>query len=243
MVLDVPEIAARSIAGQFIMVRQAENTVDPYLRRPFSIMDISTDGKLDFVFKIIGRGTALLAEKKAGEKLDLLGPLGNGFLPDRKPHRAIIVGGGIGIPPLYLLTKTLLNLKTQDITVILGGRTSRDIPLTDMFNKLGVTVVITTNDGSQGLSGVVTDPLKPLLEETVQLETVVYGCGPDPMLQAVTELARTHEIEAKVSMEEHMACGIGACLGCVVDTDTGKQRVCKEGPVFDGNHVKKWETA
>jgi dihydroorotate dehydrogenase electron transfer subunit len=203
-------------AGQFAML----SAPDVFLRRPFSIHDV--DGSvLSFLIKIVGPGTRGLAELKPGDTLSIICPLGNGFRPSNK--KAMLVGGGCGIAPLLLLAKQLKNKPT----VVLGGRTKNDIVRQEIFAQYA-EMRITTEDGSLGAKGLVTAELKDL-----STENVVYACGPEPMLKSLHKLAREKNFELQVSLESVMACGVGACLGCVTNTrKAGHVCVCATGPVF-----------
>ncbi|MDR1453142.1 MAG: dihydroorotate dehydrogenase electron transfer subunit [Candidatus Margulisbacteria bacterium] len=203
-------------AGQFAML-SAPNV---FLRRPFSVHD-AEGAKLSFLIKIAGAGTRGLAELKTGAKISLIYPLGQGFALSAK--KAVLVGGGCGIAPLLLLAKQLKNKPT----VILGGRTKNDIVRAAEFARYA-EVKITTEDGSLGVRGLVTAELQEL-----SAGHAVYACGPEPMLKALHKLAAEKNFELQVSLESVMACGVGACLGCVTAIKkSGNVCVCTEGPVF-----------
>jgi dihydroorotate dehydrogenase electron transfer subunit len=231
-----PDIAADSRPGQFIMV-QVGKGLDPLLRRPFSIHQVAGGGLVQILFKVIGKGTQTLASLQPGEHLNILGPLGRGFVLDNA-HEHYLAGGGIGIAPLLFLAKQLLK-KTEPSTirVFLGARTGDEIAtLADDFANMGLMVLSSTEDGSLGKTGLVTDLMTPLQN----INTVmVYGCGPYPMLRAVNNVCREKNWNCQVSLETIMACGIGACLGCaVLRADmNGYVHVCKDGPVFDAGDV------
>ncbi|MDR1113972.1 MAG: dihydroorotate dehydrogenase electron transfer subunit [Candidatus Margulisbacteria bacterium] len=215
LAVDVGENAEVS-AGQFAML----SAPDVFLRRPFSVHDV--DGSvLSFLIKIVGVGTRGLAALKTGAEISLLYPLGQGFRPSNK--KAVLVGGGCGSAPLLLLARQLKNKPT----VVLGGRTKDDIVRQEIFARYA-EVRITTEDGSLGLQGLVTAELKDL-----SAEHVVYACGPEPMLKSLHKLAQEKKFELQVSLESVMACGVGACLGCVTNTrQAGHVCVCTTGPVF-----------
>ncbi|SFJ93988.1 dihydroorotate dehydrogenase electron transfer subunit [Halobacillus dabanensis] len=204
-----------------------------YLRRPVSIADYDkSSGTVTLLYKVLGEGTKALTRKSVGEQLDVLGPGGQGFpLKSIQTQRALIIGGGIGIPPLYSLAKHLHN---QGVTIIsvLGFQSMDDAFLVDEFEKFG-EVYITTDDGSLGRKGLVTDPLSEL-EGTFD---TYFTCGPTPMLKAVSE--RLSDIPGYISMEERMGCGIGACFACVVESPDkkGYRRICCDGPVFRSEEV------
>jgi dihydroorotate dehydrogenase electron transfer subunit len=206
-------------AGQFAMLT-APNV---FLRRPFSVHD--ADGsRLSFLIKITGVGTRGLAELKTGDKVSLLYPLGQGFRLSNK--KAVLVGGGCGSAPLLLLAKQLAQLKNRPV-VVLGGRTKDDIARPEIFAR-HAEVRIATEDGSLGARGLVTAALKDLSSDYA-----VYACGPEPMLKALHKLAAEKNFELQVSLESVMACGVGACLGCVTASKKdGNVCVCTTGPVF-----------
>jgi len=228
-IIDAPTIVKQTLPGQFINLKVSEHA-DPLLRRPFSIHNISAK-RIEILYEVLGKGTQILASKKCGEYLDLIGPLGNGFncKSGRKP---VIVGGGMGIAPLFFLAKRIMEAKGQGSkvkgVVFLGARSKNQIICEKDFKKIGWEVKIATDDGSIGYKGRVTDLLKVNLDATM-----IYACGPKPMLKVITGIAQSQGIPAQLSLEEHMSCGIGACLGCVVKTTDGFKRVCKEGPVFN----------
>lgn len=232
LTLEAPLIAASSEAGQFVMIRTGPGQ-DPLLRRPFSLHQTSTSGQIQIYFKDVGRGTHILAHTKVGEVLDIFGPLGRGFKID--PERpACLVGGGLGIAPLLFLAKAI-SLKGRDHShdvIILGGKTSEDVePLVEDFKQFGFPLLCATDDGSYGKKGFVTDILR---EEDLAENTIVYGCGPDPMLEMMHHHCVAQGLSCQVSIESVMACGMGACLGCNVEASNGDYlHVCLDGPVFD----------
>jgi len=231
------EIAAEARAGQFVMVR-AGNGMDPLLRRPFSIHQVAADGLVQVLFKVIGKGTRMIAELQAGQYLDVLGPLGRGFAINSKAVIHYLVGGGIGIAPLLFLAKQILKKNEPSaIKVLLGARAREEIvTLADDFASMGLEVQAVTEDGSYGKPGLVTDLMAPLQNES---GITFYACGPYPMLRAVAGVCRTRNWRCQVSLETIMACGLGACLGCtVLQADMhGYVHVCKDGPVFDTDEV------
>lgn len=232
MTLKAEEIAKEAKAGQFISVYL--NNKSKILPRPISICGIDKEaGTLRIVYRTVGDGTKELSDYKEGEMVKILGPLGNGFT--QKDKKAILIGGGIGIPPMLELMKQL----DCDKTAVLGYRDS-DMFLKDEFEAVG-DVVISTEDGSFGTKGNVIDAIK---EQGVE-GSIIYACGPTPMLRGIKAYAEEMGIEAQISMEERMACGIGACLACVckskdVDSHSNvhNKRVCKDGPVFDAREVE-----
>ena len=232
MWLEVGSIASEAKPGQFISVYSNDDS--KLLPRPISICEIDKeDSALHLVYRIAGKGTAEFSEKQTGDHLSVMGPLGNGF--PLKGKKAFLIGGGIGIPPMLELAKQL-NCEKQ---IVLGYRNC-DMFLLDEFKKQG-EVYIATEDGSVGTKGNVLDAIR---ENALDAE-VIYACGPTPMLRALKNYAAENNIECWISMEEKMACGIGACLACVckskeVDghTNVHNKRVCKEGPVFLAEEVE-----
>jgi dihydroorotate dehydrogenase electron transfer subunit len=236
LTLQTEDIAAAARPGQFVMIHTGKSN-DPLLRRPFSIHQTSSSGRIQILFKVTGRGTALLAHCKEGETLSIFGPLGHGFRID--PDRAAcLVGGGIGIAPMLFLAKRLCQIKKNTDTdlIILGGRSRSEIELLLAdFHYLDIGVMVTTDDGSFGRHGVVTDVLK-----TVSLpdNCTVFTCGPEPMMREVFKQCHKQRIECQVSVESVMACGMGACLGCNMEAKDGRYvHVCSDGPVFDAEEL------
>ena len=199
-----------------------------FLRRPISVCDY--DGEtLTIVYKVVGKGTEQMASMTAGETLDILTGLGNGYDLAPAGDRPVLLGGGVGVPPLYHLAKRLLALG-KEVTVVLGFNTASEIFYEKEFQALGCKVFVTTVDGSYGKKGFVTDALP-------EDYTYFYTCGPEPMLKAVY---RTTNTSGQMSFEQRMGCGFGACMGCSCKTLTGNKRICKEGPVMRKEEIL-WE--
>lgn len=220
--------------GQFVEV-QVEGCHEVMLRRPISVHDVDQDaGTMSLLVQIIGNGTRRMAELKVGDKLNLVYPLGHGFSTDIATCcRALLVGGGAGIAPLLHLAKVLV-AKGIRPTILLGGRTADLIPVRDDFKPYG-ELCIATDDGSLGHKGLVVS--HPVFNESYD---IIYTCGPAPMMKAVARSAAERGIRCEVSLENMMACGVGACLCCVTDTDQGHRCVCKDGPVFDATKLENF---
>lgn len=236
LTFDAPEIAAAALPGQFVMIQIVPGK-DPLLRRPFSIHQTNSDGYLQILFKVVGRGTELLAQVKAGEQLSLLGPLGKGFVLGDL-DKACLVGGGMGIAPMLFLASRFLQQPGAGaaLKVILGARNRQELePLLAGFQNLGVEVLAATDDGSLGHHGLVTDVLKGL---SLTPGFTVYSCGPRPMMAAINHLCLQEKISCQVSVETVMACGMGACLGCAVPLKAGGYaHACSDGPVFESGDL------
>lgn len=235
MVLSAREIASRATAGQFVNLYSRDGS--RLLPRPISLCDIDAEqGTIRLVYRIVGQGTEEFSGLHAGDWIEVMGPLGNGFT--KKQGAAILMGGGIGIPPMLELAKELHTMGNEKIQVILGYRD--ELFLDTEFTPYG-TVYYASEDGRYGVHGNVLDAIR---EYGITGDTI-YACGPMPMLKAIKEYAGTHGITAQLSFEERMACGIGACLACVcqsVEVDghshVKNKRVCKDGPVFDAGEVE-----
>ncbi|MDD5691181.1 MAG: dihydroorotate dehydrogenase electron transfer subunit, partial [Candidatus Omnitrophica bacterium] len=193
------------------------------------------------LYEVVGRGTQILSEKRPGDLLDIIGPLGNGFEYLRKTAKpdssqAVLVAGGMGVAPLVFLTE---KIKFISPLVLVGARKKEQVLCLREFKALGCKLIIATDDGSLGFKGKVTDLLKEILlkKSPADRPINIYACGPQPMLKAVAQLSCENNIASQLSLERHMACGFGACLGCVVPTRAGYKRVCKDGPVFLGKEL------
>ena len=232
--------------GQFVMLRVLEHA-DPLLRRPFSIHRLALGPgnalALEILYRVVGQGTQQLAQLTAGGQVDVLGPLGRGFRWQSTWEQIFIVAGGIGVAPMLFLAE---NLKHQGVDmnrckVFLGGRSAEDLLCAEDFTALGIDVTLTTDDGSSGDQCLVTHPLDEALAQAAP--DVVYACGPMPMLQCLIEIPGKYNIPCQVSIETQMACGVGACLGCAVesqDAAEGYLHACVDGPVFDVQQLN-WE--
>ena len=202
--------------GQFVNIK-----LDGYfLRRPISVCDCEGD-KLTILYKIVGKGTLTMSKMKVGEKLDILTGLGNGYDLAVVGDKPLLIGGGVGVPPMYMLAKQLVKLGKK-VSLIMGFNTAEEIFYKDEFEKLGVKVTVCTVDGTAGVKGFVTDAM-------IEDYTYFYTCGPEPMLKAVYNKSTT---SGQFSFEERMGCGFGACMGCSCKTLYGNKRICKDGPVL-----------
>ena len=231
------ELKEKARPGQFLMLYpKGESTLLP---RPISICEIS-DNKYRLVYRVSGKGTKEFSEYKEGDRVRILGPLGNGFDATKgKGKKVFVIGGGIGIPPMLELSKRLDLEECESLTAFMGYRNS-DLFLKNDFEKV-ISLKIATEDGSKGSKGNVLDAIK----ESGLKADIIYACGPMPMLRALKEYAILKNIEAYISLEERMACGVGACLGCVAKTthkdshsQVNNKRVCTEGPVFEAREVE-----
>ena len=236
------EIAKRACPGQFVNIRIIDNYA-PLLRRPFSIRRIR--GKnIEIFYEVVGQGTEILARKKAGEYIDIIGPLGNGFdypTPYTLRPTPILIAGGMGVAPLLFLAEKIVTSHRPQVTsrplVLIGAKNKKQILCEEEFKKLGCAVKIATDDGSRGFKGYVSELLKKIVSSIKHQASSIYACGPKPMLKEVSRISGKFKISAQISLEEHLACGIGACLGCMINTKDGYKRVCKEGPVFAADEI------
>jgi len=245
MKLKAPEIAQDALPGQFIHIKCSEDNY-PLLRRPLSIHRIDKEkGEIFILFQVVGEGTKLLFQRTVGDNLDILGPIGNGFNIYPESRKIMIVGGGIGVAPLLALVEESI-AQDKEVRVLIGALKKEMVIGEESIRSLGVKVDIATDDGSYKYEGLVTD----LLERTIKegwLADQIFACGPKPMLKKINEIALQANINCQVSLEERMACGIGACLGCVckIKTKDKKEdkvkyeykRVCVDGPIFEGSEV------
>lgn len=224
--------------GQFVHIRIPDSRV--YFRRAFSVYDIDLKNRtLDILFKAIGRGTTLMSGYKKGDVLDVLGPLGNGFRLPGKRETAILAAGGVGMPPLYFLAKHMIHkhYAPERIFFFYGGKTKADLVDLGRIKKLGVKLFLSTDDGSFGFRGFVTEAIRQILEKETRAFRI-YGCGPDEMLKAIDNMARRYAISGQYSLEAPMPCGVGVCLGCIRPLAIGGYtRVCREGPVYNIGEV------
>lgn len=238
LVLRAPAVAPLIRPGQFAHVRILP-LKEALLRRPFSIFKVETD-TFSILYKNVGKGTSVLSRLQKGEELNVIAPLGNGFsVPEKNGDVPLLVAGGYGMAAMYLLAER----SPQKGIVFVGGRRQVDVLCVDDFRSLGWEVRIATEDGSLGEKGLVTQPLLAELRKAAKGRRM-YACGPTPMLKAVGHLAQEYAIPAELSMDEHMCCGVGVCLACVIKVKSAEgweyQRTCTEGPVFDSREIA-WE--
>lgn len=248
MCVESSYLGKNSKPGQFVEVRSSDEN-GPLLRRPLGVHRISKNG-IEMLYEIVGKGTELLSKKRAGDPIDIIGPLGNGFtLPWTLypgPLTPILIAGGIGAAPLLALAEKI-SAKRKGPYIIIGAKTKSGILCEKQFRDLGCFVMVSTEDGSKGHKGYATDILGHLLKIISCQSSGIYACGPHPMLKAAANIARLLKIPCQVSMEERMACGVGVCLGCPVRVKNKApgprppvpeyKMVCKDGPVFDAKEI------
>ena len=216
------DTSAVTAPGQFVNIR-----LDGFfLRRPISVCDCES-GTLRLIYKVVGNGTQAMSKLQNGTELDVLTGLGNGYDTEKSGDRPLLLGGGVGVPPMYMLAKKLIS-EEKDVTVILGFNTENEVFYENEFQALGAKVLVTTADGSKGIKGFVTDAM-----DKVDY-TYFYTCGPELMLKAVYNKSTT---SGQFSFEERMGCGFGACMGCSCKTKYGSKRICKDGPVLEKEEI------
>lgn len=232
--LDVPDESHKPLPGTFAMLK-----LDPskgiFLRRPFSYFDVN--GKsTEFLYQVVGSGTYAMTTLKECDQVRLLGPLGNHYpMPDKNNQRVFMVAGGIGIAPFTMLAKALQKSQAPDSKRILiyGAASSDTVYCDEVFSKTGTKVEIATEDGSLGFKGLPTE----ILDDKLEAGDLVYACGPVKMMRRVKEITSGKGVKCLLSLDARMACGMGACMGCAVKAKQGYELVCKDGPIFDSNHV------
>lgn len=245
MMILAPGYPQQAAAGQFVMLR-IQPQAQPLLRRPFGIFTTGTLPAectelperefVELVYKVVGSGTTMMSTLQSGDPVELLGPLGEGFSVAAPSNNHLLVGGGIGLVPLYMLAQQLCR-RGDSVRLLVGGRTRDDVLCITEFERLGVETYVSTDDGSLGEQGLVTAVLQRKLQHLS--DASVYACGPMPMLDAVRTICHAEQVPLQVSLEALMACGVGACLGCVVpgrehsDEKPDYLCTCRQGPVFD----------
>ncbi len=243
------EIPRLAVPGQFVMV-SVNSQLDPFFSRPFCIYKVLRDPEgIEVVYKVVGKGTAILQKKKEGDELEILGPLGNGYSLDDWEDDCVFVAGGIGIAAFYYLAERIREGRgdASGITLFFGGRSKEDMICLDDFTDLKVEIITATEDGSLGTRGLVTDLFKKDIHEKKWSKPRVFACGPEAMLREVALIAEKKGMSCQVSLEKEMACGFGICLGCVIKKCNNAERdeelrwryarVCKEGPVFNSKEI------
>ena len=249
MRISCPDLAARPKPGQFVMVRVG-SSIEPLLRRPFAAFRFKTlEGfRLEIYYQVVGHGTRIMSQMLPETDLELLGPLGNGFKSFAKLNSALIVAGGMGIAPLRGLIFHLLESKVKDIHIFLGAKSFSQLLFQSEFTRREIPLHLATEDGSSGHHGLITVVFQQFLENhslSVETRKMCFACGPRAMLAKVSNLCSQHHLPCQVSLESHMACGLGVCLGCAVkrknkkgSRDKDYQRVCLEGPVFNAEVIE-----
>ncbi|MDR1160040.1 MAG: dihydroorotate dehydrogenase electron transfer subunit [Syntrophomonadaceae bacterium] len=238
MEISIPSFAPCARPGQFVHIKTGAGS-DPLLRRPFSICDFDKDaGRLFLMYKLVGSGTKWLSSVASGSYIDIVGPLGKGFTCPDPGARVILVGGGIGIAPLLYLARRLTERNCR-LRIFYGVEEYHQLSALNKFERLGVNIDVATHDGSAGFKGLVTD----LFEQKIVSEKadVIYTCGPEIMMAKVAAVAAQYQIPGELSLEEYMACGVGACLGCarkLKAEDDNFVKICKDGPVFSFSQMK-----
>ena len=231
---DAPNLAAEVKPGQFVHIRTNEDGLEPFFRRPFSVYRARKH--VEIFYDVIGPGTRLLASKKKGDTLDVLGPLGTPFcLPPEGTRQVVMIAGGIGVAPMQILSDLLKN-KKYDLVLLYGGRDRGHVYPMQEFKDNGVKVHIATDDGSVGIKGRVSVLFDKIDKNPGK--SFIYTCGPNPMMKAVQAFAGEHHIAGQAACEEIMACALGACLGCSIETKHGFKTVCYDGPAFNLDEVK-----
>lgn len=255
MVLGIPHLDEKLKPGQFINIKITD-FFDPFLRRPFSIHRIGPRQKvIEVLYKVVGRATALLSRRSRGTFLDIIIPLGNGFVVGKDISTFLLIAGGMGVAPLVALADEIAENRKNRLYVILGAKTKEQILCKDEFKALGAEIEVVTEDGSQGAKGTAVDlflkrlkrinpalarkgGIKPsLVIADARPNISVFACGPVGMLKEISQIVKRERINCQASFEEHLACGIGACMGCSILTVDGFKRVCCDGPVFDISRI------
>lgn len=214
--------------GNFFML-SVDRGMDPLLKRPFSVHRV-LGSTFQILYRVAGKGTHILSGRKEGDVLDVVGPLGNSFPSPRTGDRIILVAGGLGIAPIFSFAE---KIKKKAPLLFYGTKTKEELLCVDELRSLGIDAVISTDNGSFGKKGTAVDALKKYISrQPSNTRHCIYACGPAPMLKSLSHAAKKYGFKGHVALEQHMACGIGTCLGCVVNTVVGYKKVCKEGPVF-----------
>jgi dihydroorotate dehydrogenase electron transfer subunit len=234
MRLKAPWLSRYAKPGQFITIKVQEEVTDPLLKIPLAVHRFYQDG-IGLLYRVVGKATSLLSHRRQGEKITVLGPLGNSFewqplLRTENPE-VLLVAGGCGIAPLYALAQILRNENIK-MRLFVGADTESHLVCLDDFEKLGASLHIATDDGTKGKSGHITEVLNDYLVQQAS-KVFIYASGPQPMLMSTVKIAQQFKCPTQLSLEAYMACGMGACLGCTIETKKGYQLCCQDGPVFD----------
>lgn len=230
--IDARPILKKIKPGQFIHIRVTEG-LEPFLRRPFSVY--RAQKYVEIFYEVLGPGTRILASKKKGDDIDVLGPLGTPFrMPPPGTKQVVMIAGGIGIAP-FLILSDVLKKRDYDLLLLYGGRTKGHVYSMKEFKENGCRIFVSTNDGSVGVKGRVSELFHKI--DRNSRTTFIYTCGPKPMIRSVQKFAQQHGLKGEASCEEVMACALGACLGCSIKTISGYKTVCYDGPVFDLHEV------
>ena len=235
MAVKCPAVAKKAKPGQFLTIRCGNGTT-PLLRRPFGFHKIGAYG-FEILYERIGKGTAFMSGLKAGDEIDILGPLGNGFTIPRGKKDFVILAGGIGVAPLASLAESLVRIKKAEVCAIIGARNEKALLCEGHFKNIGIRTLVSTDDGTCGKKCLATDVLNEFLAAKKGPRPVIFACGPGPMLKAAAHISKKRGLECYVSLEENIACGVGACLGCAIKTRSGYKLVCKDGPVFNAKEI------
>ncbi len=235
-------ISKKAKPGNFVHIKVSSND-HPLLRRAFSIHSVAKDkDSFEVLFKVVGKGTEILSKKSLGDILDILGPVGNSFAPPKKGQEIMLVAGGIGIAPLwFLFTHLLKKTHKNKLTFFVGAKSKNELLYAQKLKRTKARLIVATDDGSAGRKGLVTEVfLKEIKKINYNLQKVaVYSCGPQMMMKRMSQIASRLNLFCQISLETHMACGVGACWGCVVkQKDQTYKRVCVDGPVFDAREVE-----
>jgi len=240
MLFFAPAISKTAMPGQFVHVR-CSDSYKPLLRRPFSIQQANKTGEVGIIYKVVGEGTSNLTKLKDKDKIDILGPLGNHFLIPEFPKKIFIVAGGVGIVTFSFLIDFILEKKVKvldNIEVVFGTHSSENLILKDKLKQEEINLHFATEDGSLGRKCTVVELFEKLIRSHNNDNCLVYAGGPTGMLKELCLVCKRKNIPAQVAYENVMGCGVGSCLGCVIETKFGLKRVCKDGPIFDATHIK-----
>ncbi|MFV1976045.1 MAG: dihydroorotate dehydrogenase electron transfer subunit [Candidatus Scalindua sp.] len=225
---------SKPVPGQFFML-SVDNRLDPLLKRPFSLHRW-LGGDFQVLYRVAGKATGILKEKSPGDILEFMGPLGNGFPVMKAQTKIILVAGGLGIAPVFALAEAIAK---RNPVLFYGARTKREVLCRNELKSIGINPIVSTDDGTLGKKGTVVDVFNNFLisQFPVLSSYLLYACGPKPMLRTLSILTKKYKLKGYIALEENMACGVGTCLGCVINTRDGFKRVCKEGPVFPVEEV------